>query len=184
MQLETLSHVGAGTPPSELPPDDAPLEVVPPDDAPLDAPLDAPEEEPAPEELEAPLPDDVPAQGELQLCSVHWTKPLQFGLVQLEATMHMVSADEQLLLTQVLHIVLSVMPVTTETKASGLLHPPARPLDPPLLPEAPPSQPVPPPPLEEHPTAELNEPAITAVHTTALVIPASSTSHIKLDESR
>jgi hypothetical protein len=53
------------------------------------------------------------------------------------------------------------------------VHPPARPLDPPLLPL-----------FEEHAIAELNEPAITAVHTTALVIPASSISHIKLDESR
>ena len=94
MQLETLAHVGA--PPSGVPPevplddappevatplddaplevaplDDAPLEVVPLDDAPLDAPLDAPEEEPALEELEAPLPDDVPTQGGLQLCSAH-----------------------------------------------------------------------------------------------------------------
>ena len=87
--------------------------------------------------------------------------------------MHMLSADEQLLLTHVLHIVLSVMPVTTETKANGSLHPPATSLDPPL-----------PPFFEEHPTAELNEPAITAVHTTALVIPASSISHIKLGGSR
>ncbi len=161
--------MGAGAPPSEVPPDDAPLEVVPLDDAPLevvpleddaplevvpleddaplevvplDAPLDAPEDEPAPEELEAPLPDDVPTQGELQLCSAHLIKPPQSELVQLEAAMHVLSADEQLLLTHVLHIVLSVMPVATETKASGLLHPPARPLDPSLPPEAALPQPV------------------------------------------
>jgi hypothetical protein len=184
MQLVTLAHVMAGVPPSEVLPelvplDDSPPEVVPLDDAPLevvpldDAPLGAPEEEPAPEELEAPLPDDAPAQGELQLCSAHWIKPLQAGLVQLEAAMHVLSADEQVLLTHVLHIVLGVMRVTTETKASGSLHPPARPLDPSLLP-----------PFEAHPTAELNELAITAVHTTALVIRASSTSRIKLHESR
>jgi hypothetical protein len=156
-----------------VPPDDAPLEVVPLDDAPLDAPLDAPEEEPAPKELEAALPDDVPTQGDLQLWSAHWIKPLQSMLVQLEAVMHTLSAEEQLLLTHVLHIVLIVMPVTSETKASGSLHPLATSLDPPL-----------PPFFEEHATAALNEPAITAVHTAALVIPASSTSHIKLGESR
>jgi hypothetical protein len=186
LQLVTLAHVGA--PPSGVPPDvplddaplevapldEAPLELVPLDDAPLDdAPLDALEEEPAPEELEAPLPDDAPTQADLQLCSAHWITPLQSRLVQLEAVMHMLTADEQLLLTHVLHIVLSVMPVPTATKASGLLHPLATSLDPTL-----------PPFCEEHATAELNEPAITAVHTTALVIPASSTSHIKLRESR
>jgi hypothetical protein len=155
-----------------VPADDAPLEVVPLDDAPLDdapldPPLDAPVEEPAPEELEAPPPDDMPTQADLQLCSAHWTTPLQSRLEQLEAVMHMLSADEQLLLTHVLHIVLGVMPVTTETKARGSLHPLATSLDPPLPPFS-----------EAHATTELTEPAITAVHTTALVIPASSTSHI------
>jgi hypothetical protein len=199
LQLVIWPHVGAppsGVPPEVplddaplevapldevVPPDDAPLEVVPLDDASLGAPLDAPEEEPAPEEeeepapeeLEAPLPDDVPAQGELQLCSAHWITPLQSRLEQLEPVMHMLSADEQRLLTHVLHIVLGVMPVTTETKASGSLQPLATSLDPPL-----------PPFFEAHATAELNEPAISAVHTTALVILASSTSHIKLRESR
>lgn len=121
MQLETKAHVGA--PPSE----------VPLDDGPLDAPLDAPEEKPAPEELEAPLPDDRPSHGELQLRSAHWIKPLQFRLVQLEAAMHVLSADEQLLLTHALHIEVSVMPVTTETKASGSLQPPVLEFEPPLL---------------------------------------------------
>jgi hypothetical protein len=186
LQLVIWPHVGAA-PPSGVPPgvplddaplevapldevvpaDDAPLEVVPLDDAPLDPPLDAPVEEPAPEELEAPPPDDMPTQADLQLCSAHWTTPLQSRLEQLEAVMHMLSADEQLLLTHVLHIVLGVMPVTTETKARGSLHPLATSLDRPLPPFS-----------EAHATTELTEPAITAVHTTALVIPASSTSHI------
>jgi hypothetical protein len=126
-----------------LPLDDAPLEVVLPlDDAPVDPPPGAPEEELAPEELEAPLPDDVPPQEEVQLCSAHWIKPLQFELVQLEAAMHVLSADEQLLLTHVLHVSLTVMPVTTETRPSGSLHPPAKLLDSPLLPEVAPLQPV------------------------------------------
>jgi hypothetical protein len=120
LQLETKAHVGA--PPSE----------VPLDDGPLDAPLDAREEEPAPEELEAPLPDDRPTHGELQLRSAHWIKPLQFRLVQLEAAMHVLSADEQLLLTHALHIEVSVMPVTTETKASGSLQPPVLEFEPPV----------------------------------------------------
>jgi hypothetical protein len=130
-------------PPEVVPLDDAPLEVVLPlDDAPVDPPPGAPEEELAPEELEAPLPDDVPPQEELQLCSAHWIKPLQVELVQLEATMHVLSADEQLLLTHVLHVSLSVMPVTTEIRPSGSLHPPAKLLDPPLFPEVAPLQPV------------------------------------------
>jgi len=170
MQLVTLAHVGAVAPPSEVPEvppsdappevvpldegplevvplDDAPLEIVPLDDAPpevvpRDVPLDAAEEEPAPEELEVPLPDDAPTQGELQFCSAHLIKPLQSELVQLAAAVQMLTADEQLLLTHVLQVVLSGMPVATETTASGLLHPPARPLDPPPAPEAMPPQPV------------------------------------------
>lgn len=118
MQLVTMAHVGAGAPPSEVP---------------LDAALDAPEEEPAPEELEAPLPDDRPTHGELQLRSAHWIKPLQSKLVQLEAAMHVLSADEQPLLTHALHFEVSVMPVTTETKASGSLQPPVLEFEPPLL---------------------------------------------------
>jgi hypothetical protein len=46
--------------------------------------------------------------------------------------MHVPRAGKQLLLMHVLHIVVRGMPVTTDTKASGLLHPPPRPLDPPL----------------------------------------------------
>jgi hypothetical protein len=84
------------------------------------------------------------AHRELQVCSPHWTKPLQFRLVLLAAAMHVPRADEQLLPRHVLHIVVSVMPVTTDTKASGLLHPRGRPLDPPLPPETAPTGPVPP----------------------------------------
>jgi hypothetical protein len=189
LQLDTIAHVGAAPP--ELPLDDAPL----------DAPLDVPEEESA-----APLPDTMTAHGELQLCSAHCTKPLQSRLVQLEAAVRMLSADEQLLLTHALHVVVSVMPVTTETKASGLLHPPAEPLDPPVPSAAVPTEPVrlpflfwlslleasspmptplPSPPLfEEHATVEINEPAITPAHFAALVIPASTTCDRKLDRSR
>ena len=47
--------------------------------------------------------------------------------------MHVLSADAQPLLTHALHFEVSVMPVTTETKASGSLQPPVLELEPPLL---------------------------------------------------
>jgi hypothetical protein len=120
--------------------------------------------------------------------------PLQSRLVQLEAVMHILRGDEQLLLTHLLHVEVIAMPVTTETKSSGLLHPrPVPPLDPPPAPEPPPLEPVPPtvsvvlgfsllaeefplpdgglvplPPVAEHPTTALNEPAITVLHTLSM----------------
>jgi hypothetical protein len=45
------------------------------------------------------------AHAELQSRSAHWTKPLQSRLVQLEAPMQVLIADEQLLFRHVLHVV-------------------------------------------------------------------------------
>jgi hypothetical protein len=76
--------------------------------------------------------------------------------------MQVLIADEPLLLGRVLHVVASVMPVTTETNPSGSPHPSPGLLDPPLLPEAVLPEPVPPEPVPP-------EPVIT-VHATAVII--------------
>jgi hypothetical protein len=134
--LEVVVPLDVVAPLEAVPLDGAPLEVVPLDVvAPLDPALGAPEEELVPDELEAPLPADAPPQEELQLCWVHCIKLSQSELVQLEAAMHVLSADEQLLLTHVLHVWLAARP-------SGSLHPPPGLLNPPLLPEVAPLQPV------------------------------------------
>lgn len=109
-------------------------------------------------------------------------------LAHVGAAMQVLSEEAQVEFTQVVHAEERVFPVATEIVWSGSAQPPPSvelepPLDPPLEPplellllSPPPSSSLPkPPPLlfDEHAIAAPNEPAITAVHATALSIAAS-----------